>query len=508
MGYRSYNVDELSISIGCDDYGFDAGVPFDVYVENALGDIATWTPIYSGVSTSTTGWTDVVLPVPAPIPDSGSLIIAINYHDYPTVAYPAGFDTDTTTPTRGSWMLNTLTTNSWTTITALGYPGVWGVEVGISEGIAPIAWGEVAYTDNFDRLTMAPWICTSMVGGNYWDTTTQCISGYPGEGKGLNNAMYKEIDLTDPAITYAEFYFTTEWDIEDGCAMYIEFSPDWDGVSDMQDATWVPFWQQAGPSVQGLITSQDLVDDDRFVINEYLGETVYVRFRFTTPGEGFAADPDGFWCIHDKQIIYKEQEIEPVKDTQPPVTNAFFDCITAKVTLVATDYPIGVNCGVKATYYKIDSGDFKLYTQPFAIPEGTHTVSFYSEDNCNNKEATKTKTYTVDTTPPTVQIIVPEEGALYLFGSKIMNRILSDTTLCIGKVPVEATASDGTGSGISKVLFAFDGATAWDESSPYTAVYKEMHFGNLVITATALDNVGLESAPDTMTVKVYSLGLF
>jgi hypothetical protein len=347
-----------------------------------------------------------------------------------------------------------------------------------------------------------------MVGGNYWDTTTQCISGYPSGGKGLNNAMYKLIDLTDPALAYAEFYFTTEWDIEDGVEMFIEFSPDWDGVSDMQDATWVPFWQQTGPSVQGLISSQDLVEDDRFVINEYLGETVYVRFRLTTPGESWVDDPDGFWCIHDKQIIYKEQSVVVDEDDEPPVTNAFFDCITNKVTLVATDYPLLKNCGVKATYYKVDSGDFLLYSQPVTIGEGTHTIYFYSVDNCGNTEATKSKTYTVDSTPPTVQIIVPEEGALYIFGSKIMNRILSDTTLCIGKVPVEATASDGTGSGINKVLFAFDGATAWAESSPYTAVYKEMHFGDLEITATAIDNVGLESAPDTMTVKVYSIGLF
>jgi hypothetical protein len=407
-------------------------------------------------------------------------------------------------------MLNSGTTNSWTTIGALGYPSVWGIEVGLSEGIGPIEWGPAVFCDSFDRLTMAPWICTSMVGGNYWDTTTQCISGYPGEGKGLNDAMYTKIDLSNPDLTYAEFYFTTEWDIEDGVCAYIEISPDWDGVSDMHDATWVPFWQECGPSVQGLITSQDLVNDERFVLNEYLGEVIYLRFRYTTPGEGFEADPDGFWCIHDKQIIYKE-EIIIIEDLEPPVTNAYFDCITAKVTLVATDYPLLKNCGVKATYYKIDSGDFLVYTQPFAIPEGTHTVYFYSVDNCGNTEATKSKTYTVDTTPPTVEIIVPEEGALYLFGSKIMNRILSDTTLIIGKVPMEATASDGTGSGINKVLFTFDeakGGTAWDETSPYTAVFKGMYFGDMVLTATAIDNVGLESAPDTMTVKVYSLGLF
>jgi len=89
-----------------------------------------------------------------------------------------------------------------------------------------------------------------------------------------------------------------------------------------------------------------------------------------------------------------------------------------------------------------------------------------------------------------------------------MERILSDKTLCIGKVPIAATADDAGGSGVNKVLFAFNGGTSWDESAPYEAVFKGMKFGDLTITVTAIDNVGLESAPATMTVAVYSLGLF
>jgi len=375
-------------------------------------------------------------------------------------------------------------------------------------GDQPIAWGDTVWSDDFDRLTIAPWICQSTQAGNYWDTKTQCISGYPLYGKGLNNAMYTKLDFkTNPDLTFVELYFTTEWDIEAGCHAYIEISPDWDGASPMEDATWVPFWEEQGASAQALISSKDLIPDDRFVLNEYLGEVVYLRFRYTTPGEGANKISDGFWCVHDKQIIYKTETITII-DTEPPVTNIYFDCITGKVTLVATDYPLIKGSGVKATYYKIDGGSWNTYIGvPFAIPEGTHTVYYYSEDNAGNKEVTKSKTYTVDTTPPTVTLISPKEGWLYLFGSPIMNRILSDKTLCIGKVPIEATATD-TGSGVFKVLFAFNGKTSWDDVAPYTAVFKGMHFGDLTITVTALDKVGLESAPAEITVKVYSLGLF
>jgi hypothetical protein len=317
------------------------------------------------------------------------------------------------------------------------------------------------------------------------------------------------IDLTEPYY-YAEFYFVSEWDIEDGTSIFIEFSSDWDGIEDMQDATWVTYWQEDGASAQAPISSNDLVADDRFVINEFLGEQVYVRFRLETTGGGKGAS-DGFWCLSDKTLIFKLGEGPDLpEDDEAPVTNAFFDCDTGKVTLVAVDYPLNkpYTCGVKATYYSIDGGSETMYTTPVTIGEGTHTISFYSVDNCDNTEGKQTKTYTVDTTPPTVQITVPIEGKLYLFGSPIMDRILSDTTLCIGKVPIEATADDSGGSGVNKVLFAFDGSTSWDESSPFTAVFKGMKFGDLTISVTAIDNVGLESAPDTMTVKVYSLGLF
>ena len=91
-----------------------------------------------------------------------------------------------------------------------------------------------------------------------------------------------------------------------------------------------------------------------------------------------------------------------------------------------------------------------------------------------------------------------------------MGRILGTTTLCIGKVPVAVTATD-TGSGVTMVLFTFsDGQTAFDDtpSNGFTTEWKGRLFGDLTITAKARDGAGLESAPKSMTVTVYSLGLF
>ena len=162
--------------------------------------------------------------------------------------------------------------------------------------------------------------------------------------------------------------------------------------------------------------------------------------------------------------------------------------------------------GVKATYYKIDSGDFEVYTSPFILPEGTHIVYFYSEDICDNKESVKSKTLTFDTTPPKVTITSPEEGKLYIFGTPHMNRIFSSTTICIGKVPVAVTADDHGGTGVNKVLFSYNDESGWDNTAPYEDVFRGRVFGNLTISVTAIDNLGHESDPVEMTIKCYNIG--
>jgi hypothetical protein len=274
----------------------------------------------------------------------------------------------------------------------------------------------------------------------------------------------------------------------------------------MEDATWVTFWSHEGKDETNWLTSRELVDDDRFVLNQYLGNVIHVRFRYTTPGEGFSTDDFGGWAIDDVGIEFKSVAFV---DEEPPVTSICFDTVTGEVTLLAVDYPIPKGSGVKATYFKIDGGATETYVGSFLLDEGTHTVEFWSEDNAGNMESHKTRTYTLDKTPPTVELTSPEDGKLYLFGSPIMDRILGSGTLCIGKVPVAASATDA-GSGVALVMFAFDnGDSGFDDdgSDGYTYDYRGMHFGDLTITATAIDEGGLMSSSDSMTITVYSLGL-
>jgi hypothetical protein len=191
-------------------------------------------------------------------------------------------------------------------------------------------------------------------------------------------------------------------------------------------------------------------------------------------------------------------------EPEPPVTSIFFDSETGIVTLVAIDYPRKSCSGVNATYYKIDGGAQTKYTVPFKLPEGTHTIQYWSVDNAGFVEIKKSVTYTVDTTPPTVEITSPEKGGIYFQGEKIFE--LGDKTVCIGKVPIKVDAHDKH-SGVYMVFFKIMNDTGFDTIPPYEYTYKGTHFGELTITVTAMDKKGRMSEPDTMTIDVYSLGI-
>lgn len=552
-GFTDYDLTDVRFSTGCDEYGFYAE-PYNLYyATGSLPDIAGLTPIASGTS-SGTGWDTVTLGTPQPLPDSGSAYVIVEWYSYS--GYPAGFDTDNT-DTRGQWMLDMGTTNSWTTVGSLGYPSVWGIDAGIEPGASGIdeltigdpiwafPWDE-GYIETFERGEFAPWTCEASYGGQYWekifdgvlpdgampmddedpcDDCTNAIytirsenlipGGYISTGAGLDNAIAFTLDLTgdDPDKILGSNYIVLQAMMTYNLVnekIYIEFSPDWEPGTPMESATWVEYWSHTpgdnyGDSTGGWVTLEDLTgdidDDNRWNIEEYYGKVVHVRFRLESDGNG-AGIGEG-WAITNLKLEVKEFPRPP--ETEPPVTSIFFDSETAQVTLVAVDYPLNKGSGVAATYYKIDGGEQQTYGGPFTIDEGTHTVEYWSVDQNGNTEPTKSSTFTVDTSPPTVTLTSPEEGGIYLLGNKVLS--LGSSTFCIGKVPVAADASDA-GTGVNKVLFDFsNGDSGFDESAPYEYTFRAMHFGSLVITARAVDNNGLVSSPDEMTVTVFSLGL-
>jgi hypothetical protein len=475
--------------------------------------------------------------------------------------YPAGFDYQGSfiPDLRGGHMLDHQTTNTWINLVDLwGSSAVFGLQAGICAGSggADVVYGDPipglfqgpdTATEDFEDKDISPWTCVPGSGGQHWfftqdedtipngaaplpdpDICDDCGDGwyaipsanlvpwgYNQFGTGINNAIAFKLDLTDPILNpnYIRFGAMMNYNFAKERA-YIEFSPDWDGESSMETATWVQYWVHTpgdvyGDSTGGWMSLEDITamadphPGQRWNIDEYYGDVVWVRFRLETDGNG-AAIGEG-WAVDDLVLEVKPTGT-PFTDEVEPQTTLYFDPDTGTVTLVAIDLPLDKGVGVDATYYKVDGGETQTYGGPFTIDEGTHTVEYWSVDNNANEEVHTTVSLTVDTTPPVVEITEPLENKIYLFGSPIMDRILGSGTLCLGKVPVKATATDD--SGVQAVLFKYNGETHWDNEAPYEDTFDEMHFGPLTISVSAIDVNGLTSDPVTMDITVYCLGLF
>jgi hypothetical protein len=364
------------------------------------------------------------------------------------------------------------------------------------------------------------WEATKSCAGNFWEETTELLYGFtsdldgdddvwlchgwPDSGVGLNNAIWTEIDLTDSTLTKAILEFGHQWILEPGCEVFIEISTDYNPEDCMgiSDAEWIAYYADGidASEADGAYAGLGYPDwqMEQFDLTPYLGQVIYLRFRLTTPGDGMYVSGIGGWMVDGLQIIYKEQVFT---DDTAPVTTLVFDDLTGTVSLFAYDPTGEVSSGVCTTYYKVDGGSTTEYTGPFTLGEGVHNVEYWSIDCAGNEENHKTSPdLIVDTTAPSVTITAPED-ALYLFGSKLIS--LSNT-ICIGKVNIEATATDA--SGIKLVTFDIDGDTGYDATAPFEYTFKGMKFGAATITVTAYDEAGL-TAQDSKDIKVFCLGL-
>jgi hypothetical protein len=134
-------------------------------------------------------------------------------------------------------------------------------------------------------------------------------------------------------------------------------------------------------------------------ISSYSGQSIYICVHV------FSNDVFAFF-MDDFQVTGSGGGA----DTIPPETTCTLEgtlegtvyISDVTVTLSATDAQSGVNY----TMYKLDSGEWTIYTTPFVvIADGAHTVLFYSVDFAGNQETEKTKVFTIEH-PTTVSISI------------------------------------------------------------------------------------------------------
>ena len=126
-GYRDYVISEIKVSIGCDVYGPEAGVPYQVWISGYLpSDPTSADMVASGISSSSV-W-NLINVADTPIPDSGSVFIGVNF-DQDAGEFPCGIDQSTSSPNAAALLW---TPSGWTNLGGVGFAGIWGLSVGVT----------------------------------------------------------------------------------------------------------------------------------------------------------------------------------------------------------------------------------------------------------------------------------------------------------------------------------------------------------------------------------------
>jgi hypothetical protein len=144
--------------------------------------------------------------------------------------------------------------------------------------------------------------------------------------------------------------------------------------------------------------------------------------------------------------------------------------------------------GVATTSYRIDAGSATTYPgSPVAVPEGQHTISYWSTDTAGNVEtAHTTAPIRVDTVRPSTTIATVPASA---DGSNGWFRQTS--------VSFTLTGSDAT-SGVASLHYTIDGGAAHVYSGPVTVATP----GDHVVAYWAVDAAGNVEAPGTAHVRL------
>jgi len=168
---------------------------------------------------------------------------------------------------------------------------------------------------------------------------------------------------------------------------------------------------------------------------------------------------------------------------------AWYTTTPVSVTLSATD---GAGSGVAFIRYTTNGTSpgttSPAYTAPFDVTGSSTTVRFRAYDVAGNAEAIRSQTIRIDTSKPSVGILLPSNGSTVS-----------------GNVTIRALASD-SGSGVQSVSFYRDAGVLidTDTTSPYRASWAtgSLAKGNHTIYAVAKDVAGNTTTSSVITVRV------
>lgn len=327
---------------------------------------------------------------------------------------------------------------------------------------------------------------------------TDCL--WPAEP--IHEAIVFETEIEDAY----EAYLSVDWQglIPKGAIAKLQMSADGGNhwyTLDEKD-------QIKGPSVEGTWHIEN------FDLTPWAGSSLLIRlyvhnvgYELWEPADGFAPGfltPLGYRHYNRGYAAICDVTIDGKKDMLPPSATVSLDGNNVGPGLYAGPVTVTIKAvddtGMGEIHYTLDgeetvvSGDTATFT---VSSDGDHVVTYYPVDATGNVGSTGTVSFSIDNSPPTVELTAPEPG-LYLFGNKLLSM---SKTFIIGAFTAEATADDG--QGIAVVQFLLNGeVVSEDTEAPYDAYIAQKNMGAATLTVVALDGVG-NSASDSMDITYY-----
>lgn len=194
-----------------------------------------------------------------------------------------------------------------------------------------------------------------------------------------------------------------------------------------------------------------------------------------------------FYAVDNVGNVEEVNKKEFVMDTEEPVTYANITGITAD-EIISADTRIKLQAddnlsGIKKTVFKINNGVEQIYSGGFIsknqLPDGDHTIYYYSYDNVGNKEIERKINFYLDKLPPIL--------ASDVLGDRYVSQ---GKTYFSGRTKLKLTAVDNK-SGVSDVFYSINNEEFKTYQEPF---YLPSRSGNHYIRFYAVDNMNNSTA--------------
>ncbi|MFA5859458.1 MAG: LamG-like jellyroll fold domain-containing protein [Elusimicrobiota bacterium] len=234
--------------------------------------------------------------------------------------------------------------------------------------------------------------------------------------------------------------------------------------------------------------------------------TEYAKYEtplsFTTEGEVVLR----YYSIDNVGNVETLKSGNITVDTTPPVTQAGYSGTAIYTllgqTVIGTDVEVVLTStdtlsGVATTYYSIDSNAYERYTTNISLPEGTHTIKWYSIDNVTIPEPVNQRTITVlnfTTTALTCSGNVKLNGSSGVTGTvRTGNELtLTGTSAVAGDVTARSVNQVGKNTSITGTVTLSTvpvNTTTLNLAAVYPVIQQTNDNANLGLTAKGLNPV-------------------